>query len=323
MLLARGGDRALPRAFQMPVSSTSERLPLVPTLLCLVGASWVSGAVVAVWIASPGFATGAASTEITLASAAASAVVGAFALRSLLRSVVGFDVSYAAAVVALAAGSLLTAALRIALAATRSPHTPVAPFWSLSISLAGALAGAALTYGLLERSARPAAPVRTAAQSSDALAAQLIAADEAAGAHPVADDAPAPADAYERAARAACEQALALVARVSTTDPAELPGVLLEAMPALEATVQRLSSTPVPESEHDAKAALVGALGRLLDELVDLSQRGISATPSVYSRGLVLGSEQDVSDHGARNAFELSGSEAVAAIRETRRRLDS
>jgi hypothetical protein len=95
-----------------------EELPLVPTLLCLLGANWIGG-LAAEFVGGGPMAVAMAQARASYATLAvvhvASALVGAVAVRYLLRSVVGCEITLGAAVAAVLAGAVVTLGGQIAL----------------------------------------------------------------------------------------------------------------------------------------------------------------------------------------------------------------
>lgn len=97
----------------------SEELPLVPTLFCLLGANWIGGLAAQFVGGGPmavAMAQARASYATLLIVQVASALVGAIAVRYLLRTVVGCEVTLGAAVAALLAGAAVNLGGQILLA---------------------------------------------------------------------------------------------------------------------------------------------------------------------------------------------------------------
>jgi hypothetical protein len=102
----------------------SEELPLVPTLFCLLCANWIGGLAAELVGGGPtavAIAQVRASYATLLVVQVASALVGAIAVRYLLRTVVGCEITLGAAVAALLAGAAVTLGGQILLA-TSSGH---------------------------------------------------------------------------------------------------------------------------------------------------------------------------------------------------------
>jgi hypothetical protein len=89
----------------------SQDLPLVPTLLCLFGANWIGG-IAGEFVGGGPVAVAMAQVRASYATLlvvqVASALVGAVAVRYLLRTIVGCEVTLGSAIAALLAGALVT-----------------------------------------------------------------------------------------------------------------------------------------------------------------------------------------------------------------------
>lgn len=117
LLLCRDEGRAA--GVMIEARRYPEGLPLVPTLLCLLGANWIGG-LAAEFVGGGPMAVAMAQARASLATLVvvqvASALVGAIAVRCLLRTVVGSEISLGAAVAALLAGAVVTLGGQIVLA---------------------------------------------------------------------------------------------------------------------------------------------------------------------------------------------------------------
>jgi hypothetical protein len=131
-------------------------LPFFPTLLCLWGAGWIASLVTTLVLVGRVYPTARSPFLLLAASIVVSAAVSAVVVRELLLNVVRRDVSYSGAFLALAAGSAAGTAIRLAfLSQLRHPEPPTGfPLGSLGLSVVPAMAGALVSFGLLQHAAR-------------------------------------------------------------------------------------------------------------------------------------------------------------------------
>ncbi len=305
----------------MTAARTSSRdLPLAPTLLCLLGAGWVSSAVV-----SSAFVRGGTSAvspfAVLVGSGLVEALVGAVVIRFLLIRVVGLDISYGSAFVALAGGSLVSNGIIWATStATQHSGAPgVVPSGGLAFSLLPALAGVGVSYWLLQigARARTTTPTHTWTDSPSGRASDAWADEAPAQNAPQARRAVG-GSSYDELVSAARETSLGLVESVSRVTPAEVPDLIMEGLPTLQAIAASLESATapvaVPARVHEQ---LISGLKQLQDDLVETSASAVATTNNTMTqRGWLLPRSVDVSDGGTRYRYELSLSQGMKMVRE-------
>ncbi len=248
------------------------------------------------------------------------ALIGAIVIRALLDKVFSFAISYGDAFVALAAGSLVSTAFVWATgsAVQHSGNPGALPNDGILSSIAPMICSVGVTYWLLQRGIRNGATVkpRPGRRSDPA---------EASG---YGDDTPVQRTSqtawgfsmasYDELVSAARETSLGLVDTVSRATPEEVPDVISETLPTLQAITTKLENTTppsaVPAQLHEA---LIGGMKQLQDDLVDTATSAVAtAGQRIVRRGVFLPGSADVSDGGARYRWELSLSPGLKAIKE-------
>ena len=128
--------------------SSNRDLPLVPTLLCLLAAGSVSSVVVSAASAGRGYPASVPPLAFLVGAGLVEALVGAVVIRMLLNRVVGCDISFGSAFVALAGGSLVSNAFVWATsAAVQHGGSPgVVPTVGLVFAVVPALASMGFSY---------------------------------------------------------------------------------------------------------------------------------------------------------------------------------
>ncbi len=248
------------------------------------------------------------------------ALIGAIVIRALLDKVFSFAISYGDAFVALAAGSLVSTAFVWATssAVQHSGNPGALPNDGILFSIAPMICSVGVTYWLLQRGIRNCATVKPSPGRRSGPA-------EASG---YGDDTPvqrtsqtawgfSPAN-YDELVSAARETSLGLVDTVSRATPEEVPDLISETLPTLQAITTNLENTTppsaVPAQLHEA---LIGGMKQLQDDLVDTATSAVAtAGQRIVQRGVFLPGSADVSDGGARYRWELSLSPGLKTIKE-------
>ena len=296
-------------------------LPLGPTLLCLFATSWVSSAVVSAAFAGRAYPAGVPPAAFLVGVGLVEALVGAVVIRALLSKVVGCDISYGAAFVALAGGSLASTAFvwATSTAVQHSGNPAVVPSGGLVFGFVPAIASMAVSYWLLQLGAgdRALAQAHTG-RTADPDGASDAGADEAPALDSLSTRLRLGGASYSDLVSAARETSLSLVEAVSRGTPEEVPDQISEGLPPLQAITDKLgSATPpaaVPARLHQQ---LVAGMTQLQEDLVDTASSAAStAEDHITQRGWLLPSSVDVSDGGTRYRWELSQSEGLKRVRE-------
>ncbi len=230
-------------------------LPLLPAALCVLGAGWATGLALQLqspWLTRLDLALDPRLAQVVLSLLAA--LLGAWAIRLLLRGVCGFAIRFSHAYAALLAGDLLSLGLTFALIGWAT-HTAGAGAMAYVPGLFGpGLLGLFLSVYLIQRSATPLDQPRPA----------VVAAAPTSG-----------GDRYDEIVSAARDASLGLVDIVRSVPAAEAPGVILNGLPRLELSIKRLQETACPVAELvDAHRRLLEALSQLEDDLVEVAQSG-------------------------------------------------
>ena len=287
-------------------------LPLLPTLLCLLGARTVTSFVVVALLggaANPSF-THSLFTYLFVEEFVA-ALIGSLVIRALFEKVLEVVISYRDAFIALAAGSLVSLAFTwvtsTAAQQSGSPYTvPTSGLLFIFVPMVGSVG---VTYWLLQRgvrgptTARP-APGRTwvPGEESDSWA------DEIPGGRPASDTTEFDGASYDELVSAARETSLGLVDSVSRISPEDVPDLISERLPVLQAITKNLENTtpPIAVPTH-VHTKLITGMKQLQEDLVDTATSAVAtASQRITQRGVFLPGTADVSDGGARYRWELS-----------------
>jgi hypothetical protein len=279
----------------------NRELPLVPTLLCLLGAGWVTSVLTSFLFLGGAYPTGGSPALLVGARIFLSAAVGAVVVRHLLLNFVGRELAYSAILVALVAGS---AASTVAQLVFFSPS--VMPAAGLGLSLVSSMLGVLVSYWLLQNAARSEAgpPVLAPPEQPQATA-------------PLREQ-ERPADPYSQLVDAARETALGLVAAVGAAQPSAVPCVIGDGLIWLEVARKRLEQTPPPRDvPPELVQRLAAGMAQLGDDLAVTAQgAALTADDRMYQPGLLGPSLADVSDRGGRYRWELDQSRGVRTVRE-------
>jgi hypothetical protein len=231
-------------------------LPLIPTLACLYGAGLIGGIAGTVVAGGPfevAMAQLRGSLVTLLVVRLAAALVGAIAVRYLLRVVVGCEIPLGTAIAALIAGALVNTVGQIALG-TAVPNRGPASLVASPVWFALGLAGTFVSYLVLQHG-RPLAP-------------------SAPGLNPHRER-PATFEhaTYDECVDAVRETSAGLVAATTRAPLDEVADVVLEGLPYLDAATDGLRrATPpanVPAALHDE---LVESAGKTREELLSAAR---------------------------------------------------
>ena len=287
-----------------------QTLPLLPAFLCVLAAGWAT--TVVFQLQGPWATRLAAFADPQLASLGLTlvgALVGAWAVRVLLRGVCGFAIPYWRAYGALVAGDLVGLALVVALLGW-ARHTAGSVAADALPELFGPqLLGLLLTVYLIQRHATPLGHRAPAARG------ELFERPELA---PRPRSGVDERDLYDEIVSAARDSSLGLVDLALRVPPAEASNVIANGLLGLGASIKALEerACPVPELA-ECHASLVQALKRLQDDLVEAAAEAArSASDRLLERGAVLPSMADVSDQGARYRWSLSQSAGLKAVKD-------
>ncbi len=272
-----------------------QTLPLLPAFLCVLGAGWATSLVWLLqgpWAIDLGRVADPRLAQLVLPLTGA--LLGAWALRLLLRAVCGFSIPYLRAYGALVAGDLLSSALTAALLGTT-------PTLAVPALLGPGLVGIVVSVYLVQRFA-----------TSIGHRAPVLPVDE------VARPRAGARDRYDEAVSAARDASIGLTDLALGVSPAEAPQLIANGLPALELATRSLEQQTCPIEElADCHQRLVHALEQLGDDLVEAAQEaGRSASDHLPVRGALFPSMADVSDHGARYRWSLSQSAGLKAVRD-------
>ena len=303
------------------VRSSPRNLPLVPTLLCLLAAAWVSSAVASAAFAALAHPAIAASPLVLLVGEGlVGALVGAVVIRALLNNVVGCEISYGPAFIAVAAGSLVGNAVVWATStALQHNGSPAVPIGGLVFGFATAITSMAVSYWLLQRGVRDRAAVQPhTGRTADPDGASAAWADDTPARHASQTTWGLGGASYDNLVSAAREASLGVVDAASRTTPAEVPNVISEGLSRLQSITANLESTTppvaVPARVH---RQLVCGMKHLQVDLVDTAASAVStAADRITQRGWLLPTSVDVSDGGARYRWELSMCEGLKMVKE-------
>jgi hypothetical protein len=268
MLLSRG-DEVRGAGGVIESTRQAEELPLVPTLLCLFGANWIGG-IAAEFVGGGPIAVAMAQARASYATLVvvqvASALVGAIAVRYLLREVVGCEVTLGAAVAALLAGAVVTLGGQIALA-TSFGHGHGLGVTSTAIPLLFVLGPVAtfVSYLVLQYT-RPLQP------SARSLSPYL---DPYPG--PRVEDREPPAAfehaAYDESVDAVRETSAGMVEAAASAHLDEVADIVLDGLPYLEAATDALDhATPPAKVPSGLHRELVEAARVTHEELLDAAR---------------------------------------------------
>ena len=285
-------------------------LPVLPAYLCVLGAGLATAVVFqlqTVWVTQLFGNADPAFDQVMLS--VAGALLGAWALRLLLRGVCGFAISYWRAYGALLAGDLLGVAFVAGLAAwvrhTAGPEATTA----LPDLFGPRLLALILTVYLVRRFATP------LGYRATAVTGELFQGPEVA---PRPRTGVGERDLYDEVVSAARDASLGLVELSLSVSPSEAPSVIANGLPRLELATRALEERGCPVRELlDCHDRLVQGLKQLADDLVEAAaDAGRSASDHLLERGALLPSPADVSDHGARYRWGLSNSTGVKTVGE-------
>jgi hypothetical protein len=274
-----------------------QTLPLLPAFLCVLGAGWATSLV---WLLQGPWAIDLGRVAdprlAPLVLSLAGALLGAWALRLLLRAVCGFSIPYLRAYGALVAGDLLSSALTAPLFGTTATL-------AVPVLLGPGLLGIFVSVYLVQRFATPIGN-----------RAPVSAVDRVAGL-------PAGArvrDLYDEAVSGARDASIGLVDLLLSVPPTEAPHLIASGLPGLELAARSLERQTCPVRELlDSHERLVQGLRQLADDLVEAAEEaGRSASDHLVELGAFFPSMADVSDHGARYRWSLSRSAGVTAVRD-------
>jgi len=302
---------------------SSRELPLLPTLLCLLGAGAVSSLVATAVLneGSNAFVLGNSPFALLAIDGLLTSLMGAVVIRPLLKSVVDCEVSYGAAFVALAGGSLVTIAFTWATssAVQQSGNPGVIPTGGILFSFAPALLSTAVSYWLLQRAVRGRETAATGVEQPG---------DSSRVSGSWADDAPTRTSqetqwgfagkSFDELVSAAREASLNLVDAASRADPADVPDLIIEGLPIIQAITEQLQdSTPPMAVPGRLNEQLTAGLNQLQEDLLDTARSAAqTAGNRATQRGWVLPRSVDVSDGGARYRWERSLSPGLKMVKE-------
>ena len=221
----------------------AEELPLVPTLACLLGASWVGG-IVAEFVGGGPMAVAVAQARssyvMLVVVQVASALVGAIAVRYLLRNVVGCEVTLGAAVAALLAGGVVTLGAQIVLARSFGPGHGLGVTSTAAVPLLFVLGPVAafVSYLVLQYTR----PLQPSARSFGPYADPYLGSD--------VEDRKPPAvverTSYDECVDGVRESSAGLVDAACRVQLAEVAGIVLNGLPYLEAATDALDHATRP-----------------------------------------------------------------------------
>jgi hypothetical protein len=246
-----------------------EELPVVPTLLCLFGANWIGGIAGAFVGGGPmavAMAQARASYATLVVVQVASALVGAVAVRYLLRNIVGCEVTLASAIAALLAGALVTIGGEIVLARSFGQGHGLG-VTSTAIPLLFVLGPVAtfVSYLVLQYTR----PLQTSARS---LSPYL----DAYSGPSVEDRDPPPAfehTTYNESVDAVRETSAGMVETASSAHLDEVADIVLNGLPHLEAATDALDhATPPAKVPPRLHRELVEAARATREELLDAAR---------------------------------------------------
>jgi len=236
-----------------------QTLPLLPAMLCVLGAGWATGLVFqfqSPWLTRLDLLLDPRVAQVTLALL--SALVGAWAIRLLLRGVCRFSITFSHAYAALVAGDLVSLGLSFALIGWATRTAGAGAMSYLPGLFGPGLLGLFLSVYLVQHAARPLdyrpPPVPVAPAGSRG-------------------------DRYDEIVSAARDASLGLVDIVLNVPAAEVPGVVLNGIPGLELSIRSLEETACPIAVlAEAHGRLLGGLAQLEDDLVEAArQAGLSS----------------------------------------------
>jgi hypothetical protein len=287
-----------------------QTLPLLPAYLCVLGAGLATSVVFqlqAFW--ATGLFSNADPAFDQIVLALLGALLGAWALRLLLRGVCGFTISYWRAYEALVAGDLLGIVFVAALVAWVRHTAGSEATTALPDLFAPRLLALILSVYLVRRFATP------LGYRSTAVTGELFESFEVAPRPrtPVGER-----DLYDEVVSAARDASLGLVELALRVPPAEAPSVITNGLPRLQLASETLEKRGCPVRELlDCHERLVRGLEQLVDDLVEAAaEAGRSASDRLLERGALAPSMGDVSDHGARYRWALSNSAGLRTVRE-------
>ncbi len=297
-------------------------LPLLPTLLCLLGARTVTSFVV------PALLGGGANPSLThslftylVVEGFVAALIGSVVIRALFDKVLDFDLSYRDAFIALAAGSLVSIAFICATSAAvqQSGNPNVVPTGGVLFTFVPLIGSVGITYWLLQRGVRGRTTARPdPGRAWDPGEESGSWADEMPVARPVSDTAEFDGASYDELVSAAQETSLGLVDSVSRVSPEDVPDLISERLPMLQAITTNLENTtpPIAVPTH-LHTNLITGMKQLQEDLVDTATSAVTTSGQrITQRGVFLPGSADVSDGGARYRWELSLSTGLKMIKE-------
>lgn len=247
-----------------------EELPLVPTLLCLLGANWIGG-IAAEFVGGGPLAVAMAQARASYATLVvvqvASALVGAIAVRYLLRRVVGCEVGIGAALAALLAGGVVTLCGQVVLAKSFGGGHGLGITSTAAVPLLFVLGPvAALVSYLVLQYTRP---VQSSARSLDPYVNRYLGED-------VEDrDPPAAAEhtSYDECVDAVRETSTGLVDAATGAHLDEVAGIVLNGLSYLEAATNALdNATPAAKAPPGLHRELVDSARATHEELLDVAR---------------------------------------------------
>lgn len=245
-------------------------LPLVPTLLCLLGANWIGG-IAAQFVGGGPVAVAMAQARASYATLVvvqvASALVGAIAVRYLLRNVVGCEITLGAAVAALLAGAVVTLGGQIVLATSFGQGHGLGVTSSAAVPLLFVLGPVAtfVSYLVLQYT-RPLQPsARSLSPYRDPSLGQRI------------EDRDPPAaferTTYNESVDAVRETSAGLVETATSAHHDEIADIVLNGLPYLEAAMDALDhATPPANVPPGLHSELVEAARATHEELLDIAR---------------------------------------------------
>jgi hypothetical protein len=295
-------------------ASQDHRLPVLPTLLCLYGASVAGALATSMFLVGGAVPLTRASPIVTvLIVRLGAAMVGAVVVRALLNSTLDCEISYGSALLAVGGGACASTTASIVIAGSSDG--------SLGGSLLPSLLGTFVSYRLLQHSASLARPLKGFKSYADPATDSQAWIDEPQPTPPTAVAAPSRTESYDGCVSATRETALGLADAITRADPADVPSLILNGIPTLERVAKRLEQADRPERvPAELHQRLLDGIRELEQDLVETSTGAATeAGQDVDPRSLLLPSTGDLSDSGPRYRWQLSQS---AGLRTTRQALN-
>ena len=225
-------------------SRRPRELPFLQTLLCLWAAGW-AGSLASILFVRHAFPSTGSPADVVLLSFLLSLAVSAIAVRYLLASVVGVELSYRAILLALLAGSLVAYVIQFVVFSQ-----PVDLVTGFALSLVPGVMGALVSVWLLQNAGRREHPA-------------------IASVGPWEPSEPTEGRPYAQVVVAARETALGLAADVESAQPSAVPQVLADGLVGLEEAAARVERTPPPaDVPPELPKRLAAAMRQLADDLL-------------------------------------------------------